>query len=750
MPAVKAALGQEGIVEGDDYRGVRVIADVRGVPDSPWFLVARMDVTEVNAPLRERLWMIIGLVATLLFGAGAGVGLIWRQQRLRFFRTRLAAAEALETSENKFRNLFNNALEGVYQTTPKGRLITANMAFARMFGYESPGEAVKTLTDIARQMYVDPDERKTAVNILRETGFLKDFEVQMRKKDGSVIWVSINARLNNSPDGNPKFEGFITDITQRKRAEEVLRQSHERFQLANRATYDTVWDWDLRTNALWWNENFQTLFGYGVEEIEPGIESWTNRIHPEDLERVRTDIHEAIDSGRHSWSDQYRFRRKDGRYAVVDDRGYIARQADGSPVRMIGAMQDITERKRAEEALIIQKRMGDIFLMMPGDEMYYEVLKIILEVMESPFGVFGYIDEAGSLVVPSMTRHIWDKCQVLQKTITFPRETWGDSSWPRAIREKKPNYSNVISTKTPEGHVSLKRHISLPILYQGEVIGLFQVANKEVDYTEADIRVLEMIAEYVAPVLSVRLHRLRHEEELRKKNEELRSKNDELIRFNYAVSHDLKSPLVTIQTFVGYLEQDVRKPDAAGVDKDLEYIRTASDKMSRLLNELLELSRIGLRMNPPVEAPLQAIVKEALDLVAGRIAERGVKVKVTKKPILLYGDRPRLVEIFQNLVDNAVKFMGDQPVPLVEIGAEQADDEIVLFVHDNGMGIDKRHQSKLFGLFEKLDPGSGGTGIGLALVKRIVEVHGGKIRMESEGPGQGATFRFTLAKTRRL
>jgi PAS domain S-box-containing protein len=237
---------------------------------------------------------------------------------------------------------------------------------------------------------------------------------------------------------------------------------------------------------------------------------------------------------------------------------------------------------------------------------------------------------------------------------------------------------------------------------------------------------------------------------LREDERALRERNDELIRFNYAVSHDLKSPLVTIQTFLGYLEQDVRKPDAAGVDKDLEYIRTASDKMSRLLNELLELSRVGRKMNPPVEAPLQAIVREALDLVAGRIAERGVKVKVTKKPILLCGDRPRLVEIFQNLVDNAVKFMGDEPAPLVEIGAEQADDEIVLFVRDNGIGIDQRHQSKLFGLFEKLDPGSEGTGIGLALVKRIVEVHGGKIWVESEGPGQGATFRFTLAKTRRL
>ena len=655
-----------------------------------------------------------------------------------------------------------------------------------------------------------------------------------------------------------------------QRANETLRQSHERFQLVYRATYDVIWDWNLRTNTLWWSESLQTIFGYGAEEIEPNIESWTGRIHPEDLDRVRTGIHAAIDSGQQSWSDQYRFRRKDGRYAEVDDRGCIARQADGNPVRMIGAMhdisarkrdeetikrqrdeiasyydnapiglavldpdlrylrinkllaeingipaaehtgktvkdllpsfeaqakkviseiiktgkpikdiefsgetaakpgvirffleswyplkndankttgftvivQDITERKHMEETLVIQNKISDIFLSVHDDEMFNEVLKVILEVMQSPFGVFGYIDAAGALVVPTMTRQIWDKCRVPEKTIIFPRETWGDSSWPRAIREKRMIYTNEPSAGIPEGHVDIQRHISLPILFQGEVIGLFQVANKETDYTEADIVKLETIAGFVAPVLNARLQRQRHEEELRKKN-------DDLTRFTYIVSHNLKSPLVTIRTFVGYLEKDARKRYTEGVNKDLRYIRAATDKMSRLLDELLELLRIGCKVNPPVEVPLQVIVKEALDLVAGRMAERGAKVEVTPEPILLYGDRPRLVEVFQNLVDNAVKFMGDEPAPRVEIGVEQTGGEIVLFVRDNGIGIDPKHRAKLFGLFEQLDPSMEGTGIGLALARRIVEVHGGRIWVESEGHGKGATFRFTLSKTRR-
>jgi len=243
--------------------------------------------------------------------------------------------------------------------------------------------------------------------------------------------------------------------------------------------------------------------------------------------------------------------------------------------------------------------------------------------------------------------------------------------------------------------------------------------------------------------------RKRAEEAVRRKAKELQEKNDELNRFTYAVSHDLKSPLVTILTFQGQLEQDLRSQDAARIEMDLGYIRNAADKMSRLLDELLRLSRVGRMMNPSEEAPLQAVVKEALDLVAGRITARGVRVDLTEEPVVVTGDRTRLVEVFMNLVDNAAKFMGDQPAPRVEIGVEQVGEELALHVRDNGIGIDPRLQPMLFGLFHKLDPGSEGTGIGLALVRRIVEVHGGRIWVDSEGPGKGTTFRFTLAKTRR-
>jgi signal transduction histidine kinase len=225
---------------------------------------------------------------------------------------------------------------------------------------------------------------------------------------------------------------------------------------------------------------------------------------------------------------------------------------------------------------------------------------------------------------------------------------------------------------------------------------------------------------------------------------ELQEKNAELERFLYMVSHDLKSPVVTVRTFLSYLEQDMASADAGRIEKDVRFIRTATDKMVRMLDELEEVSRIGRIVSPPVRVTFRNLADEALGAVAGRIAERGVTVKVGEHDVTLQGNPLWLEEIWQNLVKNACKFMGDQKEPRVEMGAEARGAETVFFVRDNGIGIDPRYHTKVFSLFEKLDPKAEGTGFGLALVKRIVELYQGRIWVESPGLGQGACFYFTL------
>ena len=228
---------------------------------------------------------------------------------------------------------------------------------------------------------------------------------------------------------------------------------------------------------------------------------------------------------------------------------------------------------------------------------------------------------------------------------------------------------------------------------------------------------------------------------------ELEAKNAELERFTYTVSHDLKSPLVTIKGFLGLLERDAARGNIERMRADMERIAAATDKMQRLLAELLELSRIGRQVNSPEEIPLRELIYDVQKQVAGPLGERRVVVELAPDLPLVFGDRVRLLEVFQNLIENAVKYMGDQPTPRIEIGAEQQNGTVQCFVRDNGIGIEPRFHEKVFGLFERLDTATEGSGIGLALVKRIVEVHGGRIWIESEGVGQGSTFHFTLPPT---
>ena len=228
---------------------------------------------------------------------------------------------------------------------------------------------------------------------------------------------------------------------------------------------------------------------------------------------------------------------------------------------------------------------------------------------------------------------------------------------------------------------------------------------------------------------------------------ELEAKNAELERYTYTVSHDLKSPLVTIRGFLGYLEKDALSGNTQKIKDDIKRIENATQKMHALLNDLLELSRIGRLMNESTDMLFADIAQDAVGLVQGQIETRNVLVEIQDTPIIIHGDRTRLTEVIQNLVDNAVKFMGDQSAPKITIGVTETErNETAFFVRDNGIGIDSQYHDRIFTLFNKLNASTEGTGIGLTLIKRIIEVHKGRIWLESE-PGKGTTFYFTLNQT---
>ena len=230
---------------------------------------------------------------------------------------------------------------------------------------------------------------------------------------------------------------------------------------------------------------------------------------------------------------------------------------------------------------------------------------------------------------------------------------------------------------------------------------------------------------------------------------ELQARNVELASFNYTVSHDLKNPLVTIKAYVGLVRKDAAAGKLERMLHDIDRIGCAADRMHQLLDDLLDLSRVGGVQNPPEELSMSELAHQAA--TGCQATEAGVRVDIPDDLPVVRGDRKQLREVFQNLIENAVIYMGKQPSPRIEVGARDlrgrdgSVEPTVFYVRDNGSGIDPPYHDKIFGLFERLDVSTEGTGLGLALVKRIVEVHGGRVWVESEGDGRGSTFCFTLS-----
>ena len=250
----------------------------------------------------------------------------------------------------------------------------------------------------------------------------------------------------------------------------------------------------------------------------------------------------------------------------------------------------------------------------------------------------------------------------------------------------------------------------------------------------------DMYFHYAHDISSQRQVKIANEKQI----SQLQLTNRELEQYAYTVAHDLKSPLITISGFVGVLQRDLAKGNSDEVEENLGQISKAADRMASLLDSVLKMSRLGQTISLSEDIPLGTLVGEVLELFSGRLESRGIAVRVSADLPLLRGDRRRLGEVLQNLLENSVKYMGGQPEPYIEIGSRRENGETVCFVRDNGMGIAPEDRDRTFELFGKLDEDSEGSGLGLAIVRRIVEAHEGRIWIESEGHGKGATFCFVI------
>lgn len=626
------------------------------------------------------------------------------------------AKEKLRKSEERFRALVETTSDWVWEVDANGVYTYASPKVRDLLGYEVEEIIGRTPFDL---MPEDEAERINAVfeSLLLQKKPIERLENIARCKDGQLIVLETS--------GVPFFDhygrllgyrGIDRDITERKRAEQALRESEQKFRLFVEQSSDGFVFTDEQGLILEWNQAQESLTGL-LRQESIGRPLWdvvhsllpVPRQVPGVVEGMKQMTLLALQSGQADFLDEpmeVELFHRDGTKVIIQQTTFAIKAKQGYRLGLIS--RDITELKQVEVEL------------RASEERYRRLVEVSpIPMWIDKDGIITYINPAGLQVLGATYRK-----QIVGKAI--------------------------LDFVHPDYHAVVKERVS-QMTGKEKIAPLLEEKYIRVDGSIIDVEVIatpfSTSAGLVRQVLFQDITKRKlNEAEREALIASLEAKNAELERFTYTVSHDLKAPLITIRGFLGYIEQDARSGDMTRLKGDTQRIIDASEKMHRLLNELLELSRIGRLMNPSQNIAFGDLIQDVIKLMEGRLQERNVEVKIQDSLPVLFGDCQRLLEVIQNLLDNAVKFMGEQTKPVIEIGTKGEENGMpVLYVRDNGMGIAPEHHERIFGLFNKLNPSAEGTGAGLSIVKRIIEMHGGRIWVESE-EGKGATFYFTLGK----
>ena len=350
----------DSLAEGsDDQPMLQFVADLMRHPDAFLGKVRHL-YNHPDETSRDEIELIDGTVLDRYSSPvrdkhGKDLGRIWT---FRDITARKRAETLLQASEIRYRRLFEAAQDGVLilnETT--GMVEDVNPFLTNLLGFTKEQFLGKKVWELGCFQNLIANQEKFME--LQRNEYIRYEDLPLETAAGRQIDVEFVSNVYEE-DGAKVLQCNIRDITARKAAERALRESEERFKFVARAVSDVVWDWDLLTGHLWWSDGFMTTFGYAASDIQPGLVSWTSRIHPDELRLVVEGIHQAIDRGAKSWAADYRFRCKDGRYAFVQDSGYILRDAAGKGVRMVGGMRDLTEQKKMEAQSLRAQRMESI------------------------------------------------------------------------------------------------------------------------------------------------------------------------------------------------------------------------------------------------------------------------------------------------------------------------------------------------------------------------------------------------------
>ncbi|HSE99201.1 MAG TPA: PAS domain-containing protein, partial [Blastocatellia bacterium] len=674
--------------------------------------------------------------------------------------SRQRVEKELRRKDEELTDFVENVSIGLHLVGPDGVILWANRAELDMLGYSREEYIGRNI----RELHVDPESIEDILKQLGGGGAISEYEARLRCKDGSIRHVLITSNVRWQDGRFINTRCLTRDITEQKQAEEALRASEERLRLALEAAYMGTWDYNVQTGEVRWSPNLEAIHGLAPGTFGGTFDDYMSDVHPEDRDRVmRTLAHSLEEGSEHNI--EYRIVWPDGSIHWVEGRGRVIRDESGRPVRMTGVCMEITDRKQTQEreraayrdAQEARQRLA--FLAEASAALAasldYETRLSSLAQLAVPaladFCIIDVIKQGGQFSRVAAVHRDFDKQELVERLRSFPPDPNIDAGVTRAMRTGKPEIAPAISDLDlqmshldPE-HLEIVRKLAptsymiVPLLARGRTIGTISLAitQSRRPYEAADLTLAEELAYRAAlAVDNARLYREAQESSTAK---------DEFLA---TISHELRTPLNAILGWMRLLKND--RLDQASRERALETIERNTKLQAQLVEDLLDVSsiitgKLHLDVRP---TDLATVIKAAIDSVRPAIDAKAIEIvtSLDAKAGPVSGDPARLQQVVWNLLSNAIKFTptGGR----VEIKLERADSNIELSVSDTGEGIKPEFLPQVFDRFRQGDSAltrkHGGLGLGLSIVRHLVEMHSGTASARSDGVGHGATFVLRL------
>jgi PAS domain S-box-containing protein len=656
------------------------------------------------------------------------------EQRTAALQGEIAERKKAAEARERLAAVVDSSDDAIISKTLEGTITSWNRGAEKMFGYAAAEVMGKPML-----LLFPPERAKEEADILgriRRGQSVDHFETERVRKDGQSIYVS--ATISPIRDNTGRIVGaskIARDITEQKRAEETLREQAKVLDLAQ------VMVRDLSGRITLWKQGAEKLYGYTREEAVGRISHELLQTQfPETLEKIDEELERTG-----SWEGELVHRKRDHTSITVSSLWVLHRDSAGKAQRVLEANADITRRKQAEEQLAgqaeeLSRQAGELVRSREELEAQKRMLQSVLDSMSEGLvatdeqGKFILWNPAAQRIVgmgpAEMSPEQWNTHYgvYLPDAVTpFPPE---HNPLLRAIRGEAGTAELFLSNRSMGGGIWIEINGS-PLKDKNGILRGGVVAFRDITKRRADEREIRKLNEEL-------------ESRVVERTEQLQAANAELEAFSYSISHDLRAPLRHISGFSKILTEDFAPSLPEEAQRYLQRIEQGASRMGQLVDELLNLTRVGRQALAMRRTALDEIARDVISMLEPESAGRKVEWKIGRLPIAEC-DPILIRQVFQNLIGNALKYSRPRSPAVVEIGQTEADGQPVIFVRDNGVGFNMKYADKLFGVFQRLHRAEEfeGTGVGLATVQRIVQKHGGRIWAEA-AIDRGSTFYFTL------